>query len=263
MKKLLLYAAINTSLFLHAENLRDYIPENINVHEQLHRSVKAPFRAKKIAQQKNQILLKTVKRTGTNLTMAILTYLTDKPCIFSHDIKWAHFDVLNRPQVKINMQTTPIFASHDISDVKDMKSNKLIITCRDYKEVFFRNGNLDIPDSRINEYFGDLKLFDSWPKQRRLIVYYEELKQRPKSTISKIARFLGVNQNKVNQLMSVYPQFKKKILKSYDQHMGTKHDGENVTFHQQKVSNENKERLKKRMKAANPYLYEKYLKRYG
>lgn len=219
---------------------------------------------KKIPYFKNEILIKSVMRSGTNLTMAILTFLTAKPCLWSHQNKWSKYDYLNRPQVKTKPKKLPILGSHNVKDFIGMENNFLVVTLRDYREIFFRNSKeLRISEKTLQDYYDNLALFDRWDKNKKILVHYEELMKNPIKVISEFSRLFNIDQKRKSALIAQYEDFKQKIKSQYNTHMKSINNTSQIDFHQKKIPSKELRKLDIIMKNYNPQLFNKYLQKYA
>jgi hypothetical protein len=111
--------------------------------------------------------------------------------------------------------------------------------------------------------YGNLAMYDNWPKKHRLLVYYEELMIEPKKTISKIVKFIGEPASKVEPFIQNLAHHKHLSLAHYreSQHLSCT-EGNDLMYHSQSLSPEEVQILYHHIKEMNPPLWNKYLSRY-
>ncbi len=212
----------------------------------------------------DEILICTLRRSGTNLTMAMLNQLTGKDCLWSRfESLWHKGVIFNRTKVKTDSHAFPILGSHYRGDFSELRENKLIVTLRDYKEYFCRKGRLQYSKESIQNYLLHLKFFDNWDFDKKLLVRYEDLIDDPSKVMINLTKFLGTPESKVSELQENYNLFKRLVFDSYLFYPGgTKNDGLSSDFHQKKTSRKKLLQLEDAIKKENPYLFAKYLRRY-
>ena len=209
-----------------------------------------------------------LQRTGSNITMAILSQLTGKNCfcgVEGHSAKvierhWSKGIVFNRAKVKTDSSKFPILTSCDTISFDGLRNNTLIITLRNYKEYFSRSGNLVVTKKSIKKYMNLLDFYDKWDDGRKHIVRYDDLIENPTTTIEELADFINAPVERVDELLANYEDFRIRVLKSYNVFpKGTKNPGTASVFHQIRVPEQKLVELGERLKAENPYLFNKYL----
>ena len=113
-------------------------------------------------------------------------------------------------------------------------------------------------------YINNLKKYDSWNPNKRLLVYYEDLIEEPEETFKKILSFFGKDTSLVEILMKDFENFKVEILKKYIKSQGySATRGNDIYFHSKKFRPFEIYNMDKAISSRHPKLWEKYLKRYG
>lgn len=111
--------------------------------------------------------------------------------------------------------------------------------------------------------FTNLEFYDSWPKDRKLLVYYEDLMQHPNRVIPKIVEFIGESKQGVNEFLMHIDVHKSISLEQYRKiHGSTFTEGNDLTYHSRSLTNEQRQALYLHIKNTNPKLWRKYLSRY-
>jgi hypothetical protein len=108
-------------------------------------------------------------------------------------------------------------------------------------------------------YFENLALFDSWPAERRHLVYYEDLITKPRETLAAILAFLQEPDTRLDQFMDEYEEHKNRSLSLYS---GATSRGSDPLFHSKKLSAQYRKQVDTWIADAYPELWEKYLQRY-
>lgn len=120
---------------------------------------------------------------------------------------------------------------------------------------------------RMNHYFHNLRVYDIWNPAKRLIVYYEDLLQKPQETLQQLAEFLGET-NKEHEIQA--------FIENIDAHMEnsisiyedpkegyTSHTrGRSFLYHTHKIGLEKSRELDELVFEYFPDFLKKYLSRY-
>lgn len=206
----------------------------------------------------------SLKRTGSSLTTAIITELTGSLCIWSIlGSAWAKSVPLNRENSALESNKVPILGSHYLSDFTQFEG-KLIMTLRDYKELFSRKGSLNSSYKEIKEYFDFLDFFDKWDQDKKFIVHYEQLINAPLELIESLSYFLEASPYRTHALLIDYDVFRNKVLNSYIIYPGeTTNSIDKQVIHSSNISIKELKALENEMRNFNPTLFQKYLSRYS
>lgn len=109
-------------------------------------------------------------------------------------------------------------------------------------------------------YFENLAFFDSWPAERRYLIYYEDLITHPRETLAGILAFLHESDERLDQFIQDYQQHKQKSLSLYPNPTSR---GSDPLFHSKKLSAAYRKQVDIWIAQAYPELWNKYLERYG
>ena len=186
------------------------------------------------------------------------------------------------------MQTQPIenykpdlehnilyYVTHHSDDLKGIntKENKFILLLRNYKECIARNKLNNYPraykdimhgGSAITLYINNLKKYDSWHPEKRLLVYYEDLILYPRETFTKVLAFLQQDISLVDKIMKNYEQLKQEMLQKYikSQKYSASY-GNDIYYHSKKYSLSQIKAMDEAIALQYPDLWKKYIYRYG
>lgn len=109
-------------------------------------------------------------------------------------------------------------------------------------------------------YFENLAFFDSWPTERRYLIYYEDLITKPRETLAGILAFLHEPDTRLDQFMHEYQHHKEKCLSLYS---GATSRGSDPLFHSKKLSAAYRKQVDTWIADAYPDLWHTYLHRYA
>lgn len=218
---------------------------------------------KKLKSSSDVILLKTLPRSGTNIVMAILNQLTGKICLWNKGNQWERGMLHNRARLDLDDSAFPILGCHNVKSCRGLENNILITTIRNYKEWFPRKHGNSITNGKINTYMNHLQFFDQWKKGKKFLVRFEDVLDNPSKVICALAKFLNASDYRRDELLDFYPIFSKRVFNSYKGQMGTENHSLKKNFHRNVLSEEELKSLEKRLKKANSYLFNKYLKVYS
>lgn len=108
-------------------------------------------------------------------------------------------------------------------------------------------------------YFENLALFDTWPAERKYLIYYEDLISHPRETLADLLTFLDEPDMRLDQFMHEYDAHKNKCLALYP---STISRGSDPLFHSKKLSPDYRKQVDAWIAEAYPELWHKYLERY-
>jgi len=166
-------------------------------------------------------------RSGNHWMTYILVQLLDRPCVshpsvepffwMSEDKKKAEYldDPLSRPVIL--HAHNPFDAGMHLVDFRD---DWLIFILRDFKETLMSDNHdheanvilrleherrfLNMQDPyrhRVNSYVNDLRCYDQWNPEKRLIVYYEDLIASPNEVLTQLASVFGLSQERLDSFL--------------------------------------------------------------
>lgn len=120
---------------------------------------------------------------------------------------------------------------------------------------------------RMNHYFHNLRVFDIWNPEKRLLVYYEDLLQYPQETLLLIADFFGENEKKSEIVAFVenIDEHMENSLNIYEGPAGGYKSytrGRSFLYHTNRVGIEKSLEIDQLVKKYFPEFLEKYLSRY-
>lgn len=149
------------------------------------------------------------------------------------------------------------------------KNLKLILLLRNYKECIIRQGN-DYNDAILGKhkgkynYMGNIHQFDLWTKEKRLLIYYEDLLTHPEKELRKIVAFMGLDENKLNSFMEKYEYYRDSSIQAYHTLQDpSASKGKDLLYHSRQRPKERMKEWDERIKESHPDMFEKYLKRYA
>lgn len=142
-------------------------------------------------------------------------------------------ELRNRKKIVLKM--------HDLSGIEN-RDHPLILILRDYKECIpsqllhdGREGNYVLTICEMFKtqyyYFDNIRLFDQH-KNKKLLIYYEDLISNPLQEFKKIAAFLGASPSKIKDFLEKKDEHKKHVLKFYQKegHFTPKSGGDQKHF---------------------------------
>lgn len=155
----------------------------------------------------------------------------------------------------------------------DRQHDRLILLMRDYKECISREArdNWDdalqllygkISPGKAKSIFDNLELYDSWPSDRRLLIYYEDLLSNPKQVLAELVEFLGEDDHLLRPFMKNYEKHQETMLTAYQGKHGTFSQGKDLHYHSKKAPPQVIHDMDEYVKKKYPYLWNKYLMRY-
>ena len=223
-------------------------------------------------------------RCGNTWMRYSLEYLTKRAS------KMLDTNRMNRPlgelyDLGLDYKREPFYKAHDPLMMEkrgpvDPKKDRLIFVIRDYRECLTNNlikrkkvaetllDALIYMDKRVSTqnrnfmFFENLKLFDKWPEENKILVYYEDLLLQPKKVLSKVLDFLQESSTHLDLFIENLAHHKQNSLQVYDYFEGTASRGENLTFHQESLDPLDKKLARQYLLEKYPELSRKYLKRY-
>ena len=183
-----------------------------------------------------------------------------------------------------------ISAAHNPYDLhfrsKSYKNERLIVLVRNYRECMLRNYRLAenvkneilyqasynrlalhpdwVFNLRMNHYFHNLRVFELWNPEKRLMVYYEELLTNPRKVISQIAAFIGESskQDEIDQFVENLEEHSQKSLAIYEGTYISHSKGKSLLHHSEKIGRKESRKLDQLVRKHFPYFLRKYLSAY-
>lgn len=222
-------------------------------------------------------------KSGTNLTLGLIQALTRKPYLAMQGTWSPSQENLNRVNLDINTEKSPIFRTHGkhieelvFLDRLDQDKNKLIMILRNPKECIVRYCKYSeekFLSSTLNNkggfslFISNLQAFDSWKNnETKLLIFYEDLIKNPRAFATTILEFLGESQHLLEDVILDYQRLSSEILASYQ--LQWKHEkklfsgGEQEIFHSKGFSKTNMKKIDSHLMKQYPTLWKKYLYRY-
>lgn len=225
----------------------------------------------------NARILHTHERTGTTWTLYCIQALTGFPIFLTRNKELVHYKPF-----RIDLSAAPVFHTHFPSYVEKIPSNEndLIITVRDYQEVFVRLAKRSADDRASEEkhiqslldakkhkhFLETLKVYDNWNPKRRHLIYYEDLMLDPKTVLEKLLLFLGEDTIQLDYFMSKIATHRKRSLNVYaaqqDRAGGPMSKGIDLKFHTKNIAIDIRLKAQSLMQSLAGPLWDKYLTRY-
>ena len=173
---------------------------------------------------------------------------------------------------EIDLDLAPIEKVHIKKEIEkakgDNRRDRLILIVRNPKEVFSRHGGLEITldvlqgegstgnsDPRI--YFNNIRVYNSWNPEKRLLIYYEDLVSKPIQTIINIVQFLNEPLDKIDLFMRDYSQHKKKAIKIYKE---SESKGNDLLYHSKLIAPDHRLQIDLWIEQLYPNIWNNYLK---
>ncbi len=219
--------------------------------------------------------LMSYPRCGTNLLTAYIQEFTAKPVGVA--VGTISPLATNRLQIALNPAKKTLYRGHHGIELKpwNKNGNKLICIVRNYRECISREHRKKSTDKLLHEafhknptfqhYMDNLRVFDEWDQNNRLLIYYEDLILHPVQEVKRVLAFLGEDspENLTEDRLS---QISEKTLGSYHiQHIrsgGSHSKGKDLLHHSKNMSPRQLKRWDEVMKKLSPALWDSYLKRY-
>ena len=173
-------------------------------------------------------------------------------------------DFLNPPIIKRHKPW--VISESEGSMVLMRKTDKVIFLLRNYQELYFRRRKQSYhsdPRTLLVEYFKLIALYDLWTDENKLLVYYEDLIEKPEITFSKMLDFLQVSSEHLEGFLKDKELHKKRCMEVYSQARGvSKSQGLQALFYSKGANKNLLKRIENELKTKWPKLFQKYLKRY-
>jgi len=192
--------------------------------------------------------------------------------------------------LKCDLTKRPYFWGHGIGPISNVNSqnNKLLMSFRNFKEKLSRDcvatykhllgkdksvDHLDFIGYLESQIYGErhgfqqvierLKLFEKWDPNNKLLVYYENLVDRPESSFREILSFLNKDPSLVD--MTDFEAHKNAILDFYNEkrNLGSITRGKDPLFYSKKMDLSRLKKIDAYLEKTYPVLWEKYFSRYA
>lgn len=226
----------------------------------------------------SRTFLLSYPRSGNTWLRYCLEFLTQRPSFSRVGLA----DEMQRPLgwsagFLVDMSKEPIEKVHSRHDVmlksvlstNDMHNNKLIIIIRNPKETIARFAHATferlLKDSAAGKgypaklYFENFSIYEAWPEQTRLLVYYEDLLECPRATLEIILQFMGESPVRLNELMNTIEQHIKNSKNIYND---TVHGSTDISYHSKQLSDQYRQTVDFWISRAYSHIWNMYLKDY-
>jgi len=222
-------------------------------------------------------LLLSYPRSGNTWLRFCLEYLTHRPTLTYYknpeNIRPLSLPIGMSIPLGTDLNLDPIWKVHNETRIKKLGANTgqdlLILLVRNYKESLLRNlrswssvvANIK---SGHCDYFNNLRIYDKWDPDKRILLYYEDLIEDPRAVLEKLLFFLQESQERLDSFFASYDSLRETSLLFYQEHAGkTSSKGEDLHYHSRVITLEAKKRLDLLITTSYPDLWEKYLLRYA
>lgn len=221
------------------------------------------------------VLLLSFPRSGNTWTRYCIEYITKRPTgeyeyLFpvNRSSTWINSPINNSFSLGVDYDKKPILKTHYYTDKeKKYDAQYLILVVRDYKECLLSHENyeksvqfLADPDCFL---IHNLRVFHNWDPEKRLLIYYEDLMQRPLEVYEQIADFFGEGHENIESFFEEIPQHKKNALALYARDAKPPvSEGKDLHFHANTLSFEQRKHLDTVCEQADPEIYALYLAHY-
>jgi hypothetical protein len=171
-------------------------------------------------------------------------------------------------------------------DIHSHEKDLLILLIRNYRECMLRNYKDPkvvknqilyqalfnplaqqkdwVLNLRMNHYFHNLRVYDMWNPEKRLIIYYEDLLQNPKETFLRLANFIGENQKEdtIQAFVDNIEDHMENSLGIYERVYRSHTRGKSFLHHTYGIGIKKSLEIDRLVMRCFPYFTRKYLKRY-
>jgi hypothetical protein len=196
----------------------------------------------------------SLPRSGSNWVRYWFEYFSNEKCSEKNILVPVNADG-NRTED----QPSTLYKRHAITlaDLKDRDVKNLLLIVRDYKETFKRHARRKLKN--MDSFIENIKTFDQF-KGNKLVIYYEDFIP-DFNYIAQALDFLGVQGNYKNLDVEKHREIS---IKLYDDacSSATKDDLMNFKFHQNSISDKEKEAVTLYLKEHLGDLFDSYLRRY-
>lgn len=210
-------------------------------------------------------------RSGNTWLRYMVEYFTGKPTIGYTVVEAGSFD--KQPLIHKDSTDYILTKRHEWDD-NWTTSDKVILIIRNYKEAIIRHEcqytkpTIEIFEADLmcnnkrGDYISPIYYFNKF-QGHKLIVYYEDIILNPKA-INHVLSFLNftVTDDKINAFYNEITAHKNNCLNEYRANATSVTQGNNVIFHLNRISKEERIRWDNLIENKYPYLFNKYLSIY-
>ena len=205
-----------------------------------------------------------------------IEYLTRRPTCsilyFTNEkkISAANHPLGNTYEIGIDLDREPVYKMHHMENHANPKKDYLIFLVRNYKECLIRELHNSKKKALLyllnpqNQFCKNIREFDKWPEERRLLIYYEDLITQPSDVYKKLTAFLDEGTEKVENFIEELDQHRQNCINFYIEYAGpsvTK--GKEKLHHSKKFTLEQRCHMDQLIRNNLKNLYDKYLTRYS
>ena len=216
-------------------------------------------------------------RSGNTWIRFCLEYLTKRPSLTFKE-KEGDVEVFSLPlglrfDLGVDLKKKCIWKVHT-GDTMDLickvtpKRDKLILVLRDHKECIIRELR-DLPTVMRSlqnsncSYFQNLKIYDRWNPENRLLVYYEDFVKNPEEVLKQLLQFLKEDPVLLAEFMEQYETWRERSLVFYKTYVGpTESEGIDLHHHANQLSLSELAAIDEFVKTHYPHLWTTYLSHY-
>lgn len=226
-----------------------------------------------------QTFLYSIPRSGSHFFIYSMGYLTLKPFTNIDLLKEGRNADMNSPfanpfKLDIDPQLPPLLVrTHSKESIDKIRSNqdKLILILRNPLEVIIAEKKMksdpdrEITEHDLNKYIEYITYFDKWPKDRRLLLYYEDLIDNPREVFDKALTFLNHKKNRLDPFIDRIDYFRNLARQKYSAHFPHNPvQSSGLAHHRYDLANWKKthNQIISLFSRKYPRLYQDYLKRY-
>lgn len=168
----------------------------------------------------------------------------------------------------VNIGMPPILKKKHNINSNDDRNRKMVCIVRNYKEAIVRHRqyvNVTAGPVDFEMYINILRVFDSWKKDQRLLVYYEDLIKLPIKTMRSICEFIEINTDRFDLFVDNFETIRKNAVISYCKGRGDPKSytqGKHEFYHIQHLDDQQRKNWDNYFKDNHKDLFDKYLTRY-
>ena len=217
-------------------------------------------------------ILFSYPRSGNTWVRYIIEVLTGRPTLGTPD------NLLNDPPIWARFQGLPVNSMGDPVALKrhtliqideEDRTRPLIVVVRNYKESIIRVRNhseeslrkFDFETERLL-YFAPVEYYHRHDR-KKLLLYYEDLINRPASVIIEIGAFFGLRPGDCDFFLENYLEHRHRSVDAYAPTSSGSHTrGQTTIFHSLSLSTAERERWDHSISSLDTEIYRKYLSRY-
>ena len=240
---------------------------------------------------RNSIIYVSPGRGGTHLLRLVLQHYTKRP--FYRILPKPHFPFALRSvqilDIVPNTNKRPFYHTHSGEKCRliDPSTNLLVQIMRNPKELMVSRAKrsaakkgLTLNHEELNIFItrfvldkdhykrpmDQLLAFDTWPKEKRFLITYENLLFNRQESIENLMAFLGEDPGLVKPGLAELDKLQKQSIELYNQTCkktgGSLSGGSSAIFHSKDLSKETRLAVDELLKTHYPTLWDKYLFRY-